>query len=141
MPGTLTGRPVRPIANATWVNSRRLRTFTGCRPRSGPGKVVNSGGEPWTEVAGHEQVLSDVVIRSHAEDSARRRRIDAAGNYGISLGAVGLRSTACESAEQAMEWLRQQLPSLVIVDQDLPGIDGIEFSTGSATTCARAKYL
>ncbi len=43
------------------------------------------------------------------------------------LELLGYEVTACESAELAVEWLRQQLPSLVIVDQDLPGIDGIAF--------------
>src|SRR6476619_8445878 len=32
-----------------------------------------------------------------------------------------------ESAERALEWLRDQLPSLIIVDQELPGMDGIDF--------------
>lgn len=31
-----------------------------------------------------------------------------------------------QSAEQALEWLQTNLPTLVIVDQFLPGIDGIE---------------
>ena len=31
-----------------------------------------------------------------------------------------------ESAEKALEWLRDRLPSLIIVDQFLPGMDGTE---------------
>ena len=31
------------------------------------------------------------------------------------------------SAERALEWLRDQLPTLIIVDHILPGMDGIEF--------------
>jgi DNA-binding response OmpR family regulator len=29
--------------------------------------------------------------------------------------------------ERALEWLRENLPTLVIVDQVLPGMDGVEF--------------
>jgi CheY-like chemotaxis protein len=32
-----------------------------------------------------------------------------------------------QSAEKALEWLRDQLPTLIIVDHVLPGMDGIEF--------------
>src|SRR3990170_1479969 len=32
-----------------------------------------------------------------------------------------------QSAERALEWLRDQLPTLIIVDHMLPGMDGIEF--------------
>jgi DNA-binding response OmpR family regulator len=32
-----------------------------------------------------------------------------------------------QSAERALEWLRDKLPSLIIVDQVLPGMDGVEF--------------
>jgi DNA-binding response OmpR family regulator len=32
-----------------------------------------------------------------------------------------------QSAERALEWLRDKLPSLIIVDQMLPGMDGVEF--------------
>ena len=32
-----------------------------------------------------------------------------------------------QSAERALEWLRDELPTLIIVDHVLPGMDGIEF--------------
>ena len=32
-----------------------------------------------------------------------------------------------QSAERALEWLRDKMPSLIIVDQVLPGMDGVEF--------------
>lgn len=32
-----------------------------------------------------------------------------------------------QSAERALEWLHDKLPSLIIVDQVLPGMDGVEF--------------
>jgi CheY-like chemotaxis protein len=32
-----------------------------------------------------------------------------------------------QSAERALEWLQKQLPSLIIVDHMLPGMDGTEF--------------
>lgn len=32
-----------------------------------------------------------------------------------------------QSAERALEWLHDQLPTLIIVDHMLPGMDGIEF--------------
>lgn len=42
------------------------------------------------------------------------------------LELLGYEVVSQESAETALEWLRINLPSLVIVDQFLPGIDGIE---------------
>jgi CheY-like chemotaxis protein len=33
-----------------------------------------------------------------------------------------------ESGEEALEWLATELPTLIIVDQFLPGIDGVEFA-------------
>jgi CheY-like chemotaxis protein len=42
------------------------------------------------------------------------------------LELLGYEVVSQESAETALEWLRTNLPSLVIVDQFLPGIDGIE---------------
>jgi CheY-like chemotaxis protein len=43
------------------------------------------------------------------------------------LELLGYEVVSLESAERAMDWLQQQLPSLIIVDQELPGMDGIEF--------------
>ena len=40
---------------------------------------------------------------------------------------MGYELVKAESAEKALEWLQNNLPTLVIVDQCLPGIDGIEF--------------
>ena len=37
------------------------------------------------------------------------------------------RRMSLELSERALEWLRDQLPTLVVVDHVLPGIDGIEF--------------
>jgi DNA-binding response OmpR family regulator len=42
------------------------------------------------------------------------------------LELLGYEVIAQETAEKALDWLRQQLPSLIIVDHVLPGIDGIE---------------
>jgi CheY-like chemotaxis protein len=43
------------------------------------------------------------------------------------LELLGYEVVKQQSAERALEWLRQQLPTLVIVDHVLPGMDGIEF--------------
>jgi CheY-like chemotaxis protein len=43
------------------------------------------------------------------------------------LELLGYKVVTQGSAERAMEWLRDQLPSLIIVDHVLPGMDGIEF--------------
>jgi DNA-binding response OmpR family regulator len=43
------------------------------------------------------------------------------------LELLGYEVIECDTAERALEWLREQLPTLVIVDYVLPGIDGIEF--------------
>ena len=43
------------------------------------------------------------------------------------LELLGYQVTTFEAAERAIEWLRDQLPTVVIVDQVLPGMDGIEF--------------
>jgi CheY-like chemotaxis protein len=43
------------------------------------------------------------------------------------LELLGYEVVAQQSAERALEWLGNQLPTLAIVDQVLPGLDGIEF--------------
>lgn len=43
------------------------------------------------------------------------------------LELLGYEVVTQHSAERALEWLRGQLPSLIIVDHVLPGMDGIEF--------------
>src|SRR5215212_1608815 len=43
------------------------------------------------------------------------------------LELLGYEVITLDTAERALEWLRDQLPTLVIVDHVLPGIDGIEF--------------
>src|SRR3954471_22699897 len=43
------------------------------------------------------------------------------------LELLGYEVVKLQTAEKAAEWLRDQLPTLVIVDYVLPGIDGIEF--------------
>jgi len=43
------------------------------------------------------------------------------------LELLGYELVKAESAEKALEWLQTQMPTLVIVDQFLPGMDGIEF--------------
>jgi CheY-like chemotaxis protein len=43
------------------------------------------------------------------------------------LELVGYQVVTQSSAERALEWLRDQLPTLIIVDHVLPGMDGIEF--------------
>ena len=42
------------------------------------------------------------------------------------LELLGYRVVQMESGEKALEWLRDKLPSLIIVDQFLPGMDGVE---------------
>jgi len=43
------------------------------------------------------------------------------------LELLGYDVVKLESAERATEWLHDKLPTLIIVDHVLPGIDGIEF--------------
>ncbi len=43
------------------------------------------------------------------------------------LELLGYDLVKAESAEKALDWLQDNSPSLVIVDQVLSGIDGIEF--------------
>ena len=43
------------------------------------------------------------------------------------LELLGYQVMMQQSAERALEWLRDKLPSLIIVDQVLPGMDGVEF--------------
>ena len=43
------------------------------------------------------------------------------------LELLGYDLVKAELAEKALEWLQNHLPTLVIVDQFLPGIDGLEF--------------
>jgi DNA-binding response OmpR family regulator len=43
------------------------------------------------------------------------------------LELLGYEVVMQQSAERALEWLRDKLPSLIIVDQMLPGMDGVEF--------------
>ena len=43
------------------------------------------------------------------------------------LELLGFDVVTHPSAERGLEWLREQLPSLVIVDHVLPGMDGTEF--------------
>jgi DNA-binding response OmpR family regulator len=43
------------------------------------------------------------------------------------LELLGYKVVALTTAEKGVEWLANQLPSLVIVDHALPGMDGIEF--------------
>jgi CheY-like chemotaxis protein len=43
------------------------------------------------------------------------------------LEILGYAVVAQQSAERALDWLRDHLPTLIIVDQVLPGMDGIEF--------------
>jgi DNA-binding response OmpR family regulator len=43
------------------------------------------------------------------------------------LELLGYDVVSRDSAERAIEWLNEQLPSLVIVDCVLPGMDGVEF--------------
>jgi DNA-binding response OmpR family regulator len=43
------------------------------------------------------------------------------------LELLGYSVVTLETAERALEWLRENLPTLVVVDHVLPGMDGIEF--------------
>ncbi len=43
------------------------------------------------------------------------------------LELLGYEVVTQQSAEQALEWLKDKLPTLIIADHMLPGIDGIEF--------------
>jgi CheY-like chemotaxis protein len=43
------------------------------------------------------------------------------------LELLGYDVVTQQSAERALEWLCDKLPSLIIVDHVLPGMDGIEF--------------
>ena len=43
------------------------------------------------------------------------------------LELLGYSVASYASAEQGIEWLNAQLPSLIIVDHALPGMDGVEF--------------
>jgi DNA-binding response OmpR family regulator len=43
------------------------------------------------------------------------------------LELLGYEIITFDTAERGLEWLRDQLPTLVIVDHVLPGMDGIEF--------------
>jgi DNA-binding response OmpR family regulator len=43
------------------------------------------------------------------------------------LELLGYDVVTRQSAERALEWLRDHLPTLFIVDHVLPGMDGIEF--------------
>ena len=42
------------------------------------------------------------------------------------LELLGYEVVKKESAEAALQWLEKELPSLIIVEQFLPGIDGVE---------------
>jgi CheY-like chemotaxis protein len=42
------------------------------------------------------------------------------------LELLGYQVERQESAEKALDWLREQMPSLIIVDHVLPGMDGTE---------------
>jgi CheY-like chemotaxis protein len=43
------------------------------------------------------------------------------------LELLGYEVVKQQSAERALEWLSDQLPTLIIVDHVLPGMDGVEF--------------
>ena len=43
------------------------------------------------------------------------------------LELLGYEVVTHESGERALEWLHDRLPTLIIVDHMLPGMDGIEF--------------
>ncbi len=46
---------------------------------------------------------------------------------GFRLELLGYQVVTLNSAERALEWLRDKLPTLIIVEQALSGMDGIEF--------------
>ena len=46
---------------------------------------------------------------------------------GFRLELLGYQVVLQGSAERALEWLKELLPTLIIVDSVLPGMDGIEF--------------
>ncbi len=46
---------------------------------------------------------------------------------GFRLELLGYKVVASNSAERALEWLRDELPTLIIVEHALSGMDGIEF--------------
>src|SRR4051812_47070514 len=43
------------------------------------------------------------------------------------LELLGYGVVTLDTAERAIEWLHDQLPTLVVIDHVLPGMDGIEF--------------
>jgi DNA-binding response OmpR family regulator len=43
------------------------------------------------------------------------------------LELLGYEVVSHNSAERAIEWLKDRLPAVIIVDHVLPGIDGVEF--------------
>ncbi|HEX4416186.1 MAG TPA: response regulator [Lacipirellulaceae bacterium] len=43
------------------------------------------------------------------------------------LELLGYQVISVDSAERALEWLNDQLPSMIIVDYVLPGMDGVDF--------------
>jgi DNA-binding response OmpR family regulator len=43
------------------------------------------------------------------------------------LELLGYQVISLDTAERAIEWLKDQLPSMIIVDHVLPGMDGVEF--------------
>jgi len=44
------------------------------------------------------------------------------------LELAGHRTLRAESAEQAMQMVREELPDLIVLDWMLPGINGMEFA-------------
>ena len=44
------------------------------------------------------------------------------------LELAGHQTLRAESAEQAMQMVREQLPDLIVLDWMLPGINGVEFA-------------
>jgi CheY-like chemotaxis protein len=43
------------------------------------------------------------------------------------LELLGYEVVKRQSGEEALDWLAAELPTLIIADQSLPGIDGVEF--------------
>jgi CheY-like chemotaxis protein len=43
------------------------------------------------------------------------------------LELLGYEVVTQQSAERALDWMKERLPTLIIVDQMLPGMDGTEF--------------